>query len=237
MSNSWFQFKQFKVEQAQCAMKVSTDACLLGAWISLPEEAMEVLDVGTGTGLLALMLAQRYRGIQVDAIEIDKLAFQQASSNFSSSPWSLRLNAMHADANQYNSSKRYDALICNPPFFHNSLLSEDEGRNKARHIDLFGQMQLLHLAERILHSAGTLSLILPVAEYKYWEAKALQQGWKCTRELGVVPKAGKAINRILSSWTRKSEMQKEAEELIIYESDGSYTAAAKGLLEGFYLAL
>eukprot|EP01136_Pigoraptor_vietnamica_P012822 Opistho-1_new@53158 len=117
MSNHYFQFKQFTIHQDKCAMKVSTDACIQGAWTPIANDVVHVLDIGTGTGLLSLMLAQRNSNIHIDAIELDADAARQAQENISASPWADRVDVMQGDVTAYQFAKQYDMVICNPPFF------------------------------------------------------------------------------------------------------------------------
>lgn len=122
MPNNWFRFKQFTIQQEDAAMKVGTDGVLLGAWASVPEPGSRVLDVGTGTGLIALMIAQRAGDVRVDALEIDASSASQANENFQNSPWKERLNCVHSSFQDYASQcdLPYDLIICNPPFFSGS---------------------------------------------------------------------------------------------------------------------
>ena len=119
MPNTWFRFKQFTIEQEQTAMKVGTDGVLLGAWASVPEPGSRVLDVGTGTGLIALMIAQRTKNVEVDAVEIDPSSARQARENFQHSPWKDRLSCVHSSFQDYTAQNksRYELIICNPPFY------------------------------------------------------------------------------------------------------------------------
>src|SRR5205085_2984467 len=123
-SNSYFQFKQFRVQQEATAMKVSTDACIQGAWTPIEPFVKNVLDIGTGTGLLSLMVAQRNNHILIDAIELDENAAQQATENIHASPWGDRINIVNGDIRNYTFNRQYDLIICNPPFFQNSLLGD-----------------------------------------------------------------------------------------------------------------
>lgn len=117
MPNTYFQFKQFRIDQDQTAMKVTTEACILGAWVDEQIPPQTVLDIGTGTGLLALMLAQKFPQAEIDAVEIDQGAFTQAHANFHSSPWPERLQVFHQRIQDFDPGKKYDLIISNPPFF------------------------------------------------------------------------------------------------------------------------
>jgi len=132
MANTYFQFKQFTVQQDKCAMKVTTDSCLFGSLsptLSEGEGVLNVLDIGTGTGLLSLMFAQKKQNALIEAIEIDKDAFEQAKENIAASPWSYRINIIHADARNYPFPQKYDVIISNPPFYQNVLNTDDKMKN------------------------------------------------------------------------------------------------------------
>src|SRR4249919_2803306 len=185
MSNSYFQFKQFTIHQDRCAMKVTTDACLFGAWVAERLRSTEygdrstesgvrsreygagstehgvgkVLDIGTGTGLLSLMLAQKMNAL-MDAIEIDKDAFEQGGENITGSPWKNRINIYHADATQFLSPSKYDVIISNPPFYENELKSDDVKKNRAHHDGLTFQ-QLFATIKKNLSTEGKFFLLLP----------------------------------------------------------------------------
>ncbi len=167
MANNYFQFKQFTIYQQHCAMKVSTDACIFGAMVADTFADKELinadyyyLDIGTGTGLLSLMLAQKTKAA-IDTVDIDSAAVEQAKQNFSASPFHQQLTAMHTDVLQFASDKKYDGIICNPPFFEGDLPSDDEMINAAKHSTTFNLQQLLTTAERLLKSGGVLAVLLP----------------------------------------------------------------------------
>ncbi|MEP7128610.1 MAG: methyltransferase, partial [Chitinophagales bacterium] len=131
MSNTYFQFKQFRIDQDQSAMKVATDACILGAATPAPADGA-ILDIGTGTGLLSLMIAQKCSG-RIDAVELDEGSFHQATSNVQNSLWKDRINVIHSDVRTFHPNKKYDLIICNPPFFENHFKSPFLQKNKAKH--------------------------------------------------------------------------------------------------------
>ena len=181
MPNSFFRFRQFTVHQERCAMKVSTDGVLLGAWTQC-EGAQRVLDIGTGTGLLALMIAQRCQA-RIDAVEIDPDACEQAKENFQSSPWSERLQlvAMSFQAFCKTNPEPYELILSNPPYFSNSLRSADEKRNTARHNSTLLPKELITGVEALLKDQGICSLILPFDEGQQLIGQAEAQGLYCSR--------------------------------------------------------
>ena len=145
--NTWFQFKQFTIHQEKTAMKVCTDACLFGAWVANKIELNEInadniLDIGCGTGLLSLMLAQKTKA-QIDAVEIDKNAFEQAKENINLTEWKEQINIHHGSIIDFKSNKKYDLIICNPPFYENQLKSVDSARNKAMHATTLSYKDLI----------------------------------------------------------------------------------------------
>jgi len=172
MSNSYFQFKQFKIQQDRCAMKVTTDGCLFGAWVAervgsreslvvsrVPAERT-ILDIGTGTGLLSLMIAQKNE-LAIDAIEMDQDAFEQASENIAASPWASRIKIFHADAREFEFPKQYDIIISNPPFYEKELKGDDTKRNIAHHDEGLLLPELLSIIKNNLKPGGKFFLLLP----------------------------------------------------------------------------
>ncbi len=165
MSNTYFQFKQFTVHQQHCAMKVCTDACLFGAWVgeavsSRQPEVKNILDVGTGTGLLSLLLAQKTNAL-IDAVEIEEAAAQQAADNFEASPWKNRLQVLQGDIRTIHLGRKYGLIISNPPFFENNLKSPDGKRNLALHSDMLGLDGLVAIAKNNLADDGMFAVLLP----------------------------------------------------------------------------
>lgn len=158
-----FQFKQFTIHQDRCAMKVTTDACLFGAMVAgaFQETELNVLDIGTGTGLLSLMFAQKNPGAVIDAIEMDIDATGQAKENVMASPWKDRINIIHSDAKTFPFSNKYDLIISNPPFYENELPSPHSLKNKARHHEGLLLNELLLVIRKKLKPKGIFCLLLP----------------------------------------------------------------------------
>lgn len=236
MSNTYFRFKQFNVHQDQCAMKVSTDACIQGAWTPIKDDVKKVLDIGAGTGLLSLMLAQRKPGVIIDAVEVDSAAAHQARQNFKDSPWTEQLNVFCADINSWEHDTQYDMIICNPPFFQKSLLGPDKQRNTVRHTLTLNYEQLFRALDKYLSQDGYASVLLPVAEHMVWEQMLVSNGWSISEKLIVRPGKGFSPNRVVSLCSKKASKLKEY-ELCIYNEDKSYTEAFIELLKPYYLNL
>ncbi len=176
MANDYFQFKQFLVKQDKCAMKVCTDACLFGAWAgeqikNSKLKIKNVLDVGTGTGLLSLMLAQKNSEAFIDAFEIDEAAAEQAKENFEVSAFSERLFIYNDPIKQFakTTNKKYDVIICNPPFYENDLKSENRKRNLALHSDALNLEELVSVIHLLIADEGSFFVLLPFHRTKYFE--------------------------------------------------------------------
>ncbi|UPL50694.1 tRNA1(Val) (adenine(37)-N6)-methyltransferase [Hymenobacter sublimis] len=240
MPNAYFQFKQFRVEQGACAMKVSTDACVLGA-VAAVEGAGRILDVGTGTGLLALMVAQRNPTALVEAVELDAAAATQAAANFKASPWASRL-VVHAQplaGFAATSPARFDHILCNPPFFRNSLRSPNAGRTTARHTaaDSLTFPELAAFAAAYLTPAGQLTVLLPPPEMQHFELDAARAGLHLISRLVLHHRPGsKALRHISSFGGQPGQVQEQ--QLLLHENDDAvYSRPFQQLLAPFYLAL
>jgi len=201
-SNTFFRFKQFTIHQERCAMKVGTDGVLLGAWANV-KEAQRILDVGTGTGLIALMLAQRTAHqttpAQIDAIEIDEAASQQARENVTNSPWPERVQVYHYALQEYmtRSINPYDLIIANPPFFEKAHKAANPARSLARHNDTLTHDDLLDAACQLLTAKGCLSVIYPTEIAQHFLTRADTYGFVCQRKLRVKPTPMLPVKRIL----------------------------------------
>lgn len=238
MGNTFFRFKQFTVHQEACAMKVSTDACVLGAWAELGE-AERVLDIGTGTGLLALMLAQRSPKAVIEAVELDGAAYEQARTNFAESTFDSRLKAIQARIQDFEPAVLYDSIICNPPFYQTDLRSPVATKNRAHHATELTLTELMLAVERLLSPSGCLNMLLPVRESKYFRAHLLGADWILTRQLYLAHSPHKEPFRELGTYRRNSALAASPSEqmLYIYDTDGTtHTEEFRRLLADFYLA-
>ena len=249
--NLGFQFKQFFVRHDRCAMKVGTDGVLLGCWSGYDAAAAgsptiphryhyaRCLDIGTGSGLIALMLAQRFPDALIDAIDIDKAAVEQAAENFAASPWSDRLHAYCAKLQEWSivNSQLYSLIVSNPPYFQNSLKNPDKGRQTARHTDTLSFSELIHHSTRLLSENGILALILPAeAESEVCEL-AQAEGLSLTRITRVYSKESKPARRILLAFGKsKSRNTAPVEDTLVLEDEkGGRSAAYRELTKDFYL--
>ena len=234
MANDFFKFKQFVINQSDCAMKVGTDGVLLGAWVNLPTEGT-VLDVGTGTGLLSLMITQRSNLLKIDAVEIDEVAVNQAQQNVNQSPWKERINVICADFFDMNIEKKYDLIICNPPFYKNSPKSSAINRDMARSQICFDIKEFISKSASLLTENGKLAFIVPssleLLIYSYLDENNLLKRRICK----VQPIPSKPVHRLLLEATfGKREM--EFESLIIEEfGRHQYSEMYKQLVKEFLL--
>lgn len=234
-----FQFKQFSVEQDRCAMKIGTDGVLLGAWSPIPENVFSVLDVGAGTGIIALMIAQRSFAEQIDALEIDEEAYEQAVENFENSPWSDRLFCFHAGLDEFieEPEDEYDLIISNPPFYTDDHKSENGQRDLARFADAMPFEQLIEAAALLLSENGIFSVILPFKEEENFIALAKDSDlfpMKITRVKGT---PSTEIKRSLLAFSRNFSETFPVDELAIETSRHVYTEAYIALTKDFYLKM
>ncbi len=236
MGNDFFRFKQFTVRQGGAAMKVGVDSVLLGAWASADQPA-RILDVGTGTGILALMMAQRYPETMVDAVEIDHETCQQVLENVENSPWSDRTRVICDDFRNYaeHCSLHYDLVISNPPYFTASLKPSDTKRDVARHNDSLPHRHLLSESAKLLTDAGVLAVVLPPAEALVLIDEATARNLFVKRVLHVQSVPSKPAYRMLVEFS-KTECLLEERTLCIEQTDRSdYTDEYKQLTKEFYL--
>lgn len=245
-----FQCKKFYVAHDRCAMKVGTDGLLLGAWAPLPATG-RILDIGSGSGLISLMLAQRSNGaLPITAIELDTDATEQARENVALSCWSDTIRLIKGDILTYQPNERYRLIVSNPPFFQQALGAKDARRHQARHTDSLPFAALLQKAAELLHCEGVLALILPLSSAEHLLALAQAQRWFVSRYCAVHSRDTKPVQRVLLCLSRYPA-DTEHSSLTIHQSahlsghqsghqsgqqpDGGYSAQYKALLEDFYL--
>lgn len=232
-----FKFKQFEIRQQKSAMKVGTDGVLLGAWVNI-DISTKILDIGTGTGLIALMVSQRFPKAQIDAIEIDEPSYQEASENIDNSPWSNNIDIHRISLQEFalNNANRYSTIISNPPFFSAGTQASAIARNKARHIDSLPHDDLLTCARQLITDDGIFSLILPVEEGDAFILKAMTQEFYLKRKNTFFSKAGKKAERLLLEFSLKKNTVTH-EKLTHYDQEGNWTEDYKLLTKDFYLRL
>lgn len=234
MSNPYFRFKQFTVFHDRCAMKVGTDGVLVGAWADT-RNAKRILDIGTGTGLIALMLAQRSQA-QIDAVDIDEDACVQAKENVARSPWSDRIQIYHCSIQNYAATcqQGYDLIVSNPPFFENSSKALKRARTVARHSDLLTQVDILQIAQELLYEDGRLVVIYPCEEAKAFQEKAELFGFFCSKKLYIKPTQESQVKRILLEFN-KIQLLNQEKTIVIELAKHLYSPEFVALIKNFYL--
>lgn len=238
-----FTFKQFTIHQDRCAMKVGTDGVLLGAWARV-EHCKHILDAGTGTGLVALMAAQRSEA-HIIAIDLDVSAVAQATENASASPWKERIEVVEADMRELSHTQLdtlednlqlFDAILCNPPFFENSLKCPDAARTMARHTDTLTFDELARSAARMLTPEGELSVIIPYDRATDMTVSAACYGLFASRQTIIVPVEGGKPKRILMAFSKQGEPH-TPQTLHIRDAQRNYTEEYIELVKDFYLKM
>lgn len=239
MGNSYFQFKTFRVDQDRAAMKVSTDSCIQGAWSPLLDSWETALDLGSGTGLLALFLAHRHPGLFIDALEIDPVDAEQGRQNLAASPWSRRLRQRQGDHLDYEPSAPYDFICTNPPFFVDRLLAADSGRVRARHLLDAEVDHWVESIDRLLAPQGHLSIMYPTQDREPWAHRLQAKGMHVWRELWISAYAPRPAYRQISLWTRDPMVLVQPPEVLyIYQGKGKpYTPSFSALMRPYYLFL
>lgn len=236
--NKPFQFKQFTVNQDQCAMKIGTDGVLLGAWTSVDHNPFNVLDIGAGTGILSLMIAQRSNAEQIEAIEIDDDAFEQSAENFENSPWNDRLFCFHASLVEYIEAvdEKFDLIICNPPFYSEDYKTEDKARNLARFSDAMPMEHIILAVISFLSENGKFSIVLPHKMENTFIEEASLIGLFPNRILRVKGNPNSEIKRSLIEFSY-TETETHTSELIIETKRHQYTDDYINLTKDFYLKM
>ncbi len=235
-----FNFKQFSIQQDKTAMKVGTDGVLLGAWAPIDNDPFSILDIGAGTGLIALMLAQRTDAEQIEALEIDSDAFEQCVENFENSPWNDRLFCFHASLDDFMEEiedEEYDLIVSNPPFYSEKVSSGNDARDQARQNGSLPFADLVEAAALLLSDEGIFSVIIPYKEEMNFVALAGEHGLfpiKITRVKGT-PDA--EIKRSLMAFSRTEFPDFPIDELVIETSRHQYTPDYVALTQDFYVKM
>jgi tRNA1Val (adenine37-N6)-methyltransferase len=232
-----FRFKQFSIAQDRCTMKVGTDGVLLGAWADAAGAA-SILDIGAGTGLIAIMLAQRAAAARIEAVEIDGEACSQALENIAATPWAERLHCHHASIQDFakQSHHKFDLIVSNPPFFSGGTFSKSQDKLSVRHTVKLPHGDLLSAVRSLLAPGGRFCTVLPHLEGLRFREMASNYGLYCTAQVEVLPKAGKPVERLLLQF-EASLRETSRRTLVLCNSDkpNDWTAEYRSLTEEFYL--
>lgn len=235
MPNTYFQFKQFRIEQDQAGMKVTTDGCLFGALID-PDQEGPILDIGTGTGLLSLMLAQR-TSASIEAIEIEEQVAKQAAENMAASPWADRLSVHHTSLQKFNIKEKYKQIVSNPPFFKHNSPSNSQKRNLAIHSDLLPMEKLLEKSLALLDQEGSLSLMYPPYEMGVFIKAAVNKGLFLQKQVLVHNLSQDAPIRSICTFSQQQSKSFIQKEISIRNENNEYTEEFRVLLKDYYLRL
>lgn len=231
-----FLFKQFAIHQDRCAMKVGTDGVLLGAWADV-EGAGSALDIGTGSGIIAIMLGQRNSNLKIHGVEVDQEAFEQAKDNMLNAPWADRLEVFHTSIQDFAKTEpgQYDLIVSNPPFFTGGTFSSNQDKTSVRHTVKLPHGDLLTAARSLLKETGKFCVILPFIEGLRFQELAESYKLHCTKIMEVQPKKDKPIERLLMQF-EKSRKPPTCESLVIqHDGVNEWTEAYIALTGAFYL--
>lgn len=237
MPNHFFSFKSFTVQQEHCSMKVCTDACLFGALVAASGIAADrCLDIGTGTGLLSLMFAQKNPVAQIDTVEIETAAAAQAAQNFAASPWKDNLHLHNSSILDFQPDKKYDLIFSNPPFFENDLTSSDEKKNHAKHDTGLTLQQLITTTKALLNNNGTLAVLLPFHRTDEFIKLAAASNLFCQRKILVRQSTTHGYFRSILFF-KEAAKEMISEEILIRDGAGNYSERFVELLKEYYLYL
>ena len=240
MANSFFQFKQFIIHQDRCAMKVTTDSCLFGAWaaddIQKNGSAKNLLDTGAGTGLLSLMAAQKKPELQIDAIEIDSAAANQALENIANSPWKKRIRVFNEDAKRFTTESKYDLIISNPPFYQNELQSGNQQKNIAHHSENLSLDDVFNVIKQNISATGNFYLLLPYKRNDEITPLLNKYNFSISYKVNVRQSINHGFFRIMIKAGLQNTTVIE-EEIPIKENNQQYSKQFIDLVKDYYLHL
>lgn len=231
-----FRFKQFGIAQDRCPMKIGTDGILLGAWAG-GEHARHILDIGTGTGLIAIMLGQRASSAQIHAVEIDQASCEQARENMAAAPWAKRLH-LHAQSIQdfaRTTDLQFDLIVSNPPFFTGGTFSDRSDRTQVRHTVKMPHGDLLAAVRTLLAPDGRFAVILPLIEGLRFQELAETYHLYCTRLTEVHPRQNKPVERLLMEFAQDKQPLRKDQLVIQHDKNNHWTEAFIALTRDFYL--
>lgn len=238
MPNDYFQFKQFTIKQDKCSMKVCTDSCVFGAWMAGKIEnksPQRILDIGTGTGLLSLMAAQK-TGALIHAIDIDNNATIQAKENFKLTPWSNRFQAFCGDIKNWPATSKYDCIVSNPPFYEDDLLPDEEAKKNSKHSNSLRLNDLIIGVARLLEDDGFFGVLLPYSRAEYFEKEAIKYSLFVNEKLVVRQSLKHDYFRTMLILETKQNPVKQS-EISIRNNNNEYTQDFISLLKDYYLCL
>jgi tRNA1Val (adenine37-N6)-methyltransferase len=232
-----FRFKQFSIIDSKCAMKIGTDAVLLGALTDTASDR-NILDIGTGCGIIALMLAQKSQAI-VDAIDVHQPSCEDARLNFENSPWSGRLRIHHSSLHDFVkiTKETYDLIVSNPPFFNKSLNSPFDEKNLAKHSGSLSHQDLLEGVYKLLKFSGHFRVILPASVNENFIKQAALLSLYLSEEIQIIPKTGKAPNRVVLGFIKEKPIKVRHSKMVMRNTDGSFHEDYIALTKDFHLNL
>lgn len=234
--NEIFRFKQFEVDQQGCAMRINTDGVLLGAFAALQHgETHRILDIGTGTGVIALMLAQRYRQAFVDAIDIEEQAFIRSQTNFRNGPFAERMDALHVGIEDFEISRLYNLIVSNPPFFIDSLKNVDNRKTLSRHGSLSFYQSLFEKVGQLLTGDGSFVIVWPIEIRNRLIKLGYTSGMHNYREIFIQSFPESEPFRVISFFTKRKSTSYSREIFYIYKEQGRYSRKYVELLKDFFL--
>ena len=237
MSEKPFHFKHFSMIHSRSTMRIGTDAVLLGRWVDVAETD-HVIDVGTGCGIIAMMLAQR-GAAHIDAVDLDEASAHEAATNFKVSQWRDKMNVYCADIKDFDNGLRYDVVVSNPPYFVNSSKCDENRRSMARHSDTtLSFRELIAASKRLMKADGRFCVVLPQREETNFVSEAFRHDLCLVRKLDIIPIEGLAPNRVNLEFRRgMGKCAVKADSLAIRDSNGCFTESYKDFLKDFYLGL